>query len=449
MRILFVFIFAVIYTISCFSQEQMNLNKAIQIALHKNSDLKKSINSLESFESNVQAAYGNFLPSLGAGARWDWSRSDVEGEGTIIIGGVSIPTTATTSTTRNYQASISSDWVLFNGLSNLATLSQSENDLQSAELTLQRIKQDIVFQTTSLYYDIINRQKQLKVNEDNLKWNEKNLETIRERNKLGAATLADVYQQEVATGNSELEIIITQNNLENAKNDLLYFLGVDVLEQYIFSDSLTAEENEILNVDLLADYQNITELVNEALENRHDYKSAKLNFESASDGVTIAQSGHWPSLIADGSYLWRGDNISTLDQSKTFSAGLSLRIPIFEGWSVSNRVQFAEVEAKNSEIVLSDLERDIKRQIQNTYLNLQAVRKGLLVSQRNVAAANESLKIEEEKYAIGAGKLLDVLIVNSNYTNAMSDLINAQFAYIVSSARLKYYLGVLDFTKYE
>jgi outer membrane protein len=98
---------------------------------------------------------------------------------------------------------------------------------------------------------------------------------------------------------------------------------------------------------------------------------------------------------------------------------------------------------------MNDLERDIKRQIKTTFINLQAAQKGLLVSENNIAAARENLKIEEEKYALGSGKLLDVLIVNSRYTNALTDLLNAQFAYIVLSQQLRYYLGVLDYKIYE
>ena len=291
--------------------------------------------------------------------------------------------------------------------------------------------------------------KLLEVKQDNLKWNEKNLETIRERNKLGAATLADVYQQEVAKGNAELEIITTRNRMESAENDLLYYLGLDVLDEYEFSYVLTDQEQKILNTDFTLDFENITELVNQALVQRRDYNSAKLNLESSMDGITIAQSGHWPSLSAFGSVTWLGSKLSELDNSRRFSAGLSLNFPIFLGWSVSNRVQFAEVDAKNSEIELNDLERNIKRELRSTFLDIQAALKGLNVSENNVAAANENLKIEEEKYSLGAGKLLDVLIANSQYTTALTDLINAQFAYIVLSEQLKYNLGVLDFTMYE
>jgi outer membrane protein TolC len=129
--------------------------------------------------------------------------------------------------------------------------------------------------------------------------------------------------------------------------------------------------------------------------------------------------------------------------------GLNLNFPLFLGWSVNNRVQLAEVQAKVTEIELNDLERDIKRQIKTNFLDLQAAQKGLLVSEKNISAARENLKIEEEKYALGSGKLLDVLIVNSRYTDALTSLLNSQFAYIVLSQQLRYYLGVLDYKIYE
>jgi len=447
MRFIVTTLILIIISATTFAQQQLTLKDAIRIALHKNSTLQKNQNNLETFESGVQSAWGNFLPTLSAGADWNWNRSDVDGIITQTVGGVPVLSVSTES--RDYSAGFSSGWTLFDGLSNFATLSQNKNNLESAKLSLDRLKQDIVFQTMALYYDIINAMKLLEVKQDNLKWNEKNLETIRERNKLGAATLADVYQQEVAKGNAELEIITTRNRMESAENDLLYYLGLDVLDEYRISYVLTDEEQKILNTDYTSDFENITELVNQALLQRKDYKSAKLNLESSMDGITIARSGHWPSLSAFGSVNWIGSKLSEIDNSRRFSVGLSLNVPIFLGWSVSERVEFAEVQAMNSEIELNDLERDIKRALRSSFLDLQAALKGLNVSENNVAAAQENLKIEEEKYSLGSGKLLDVLIVNSQYTTALTDLINAQFAYIVLSEQLKYNLGVLDFTMYE
>jgi outer membrane protein len=446
MRSFIIIFLTILISSTIIPQEKMTLENAIGIALHKNSTLLKSSSQIDGFKSGVQAAYGNFLPTLDASARWQWRKSDIQGFGVDPVTGQVIDYT---DQSKSYSLGLGTTWTLFDGLANFANLSRSQDDLESAQLTLERFKQDIVFQTMSLYYDIVYTEQLLRVKEDNLKWNEKNLETIRERSRLGAATLADVYQQEVARGNAELDMILTENDLQTQKKNLLFFLGVDVLENYVFADSLTAIELEILNSNLLADYKDLSELVDQALSQRLDYKSAQLNLQSARSSVTIAESGHWPSLFASGDYFWSGNSLSEVDKNKNLQFGLGLNIPIFYGWSVSNRVQLAEVQTKITEIEVSDLERDIKRQINTNYLNLQAAQKAVVVSEKNIAAARENLKIEEEKYALGSGKLLDVLIVNSRYTDALTSLLNSQFAYIVLSQQLRYYLGILDYKIYE
>jgi outer membrane protein len=446
MRLSLIILLTVFTTASIVSQEKLTLEKSINIALNKNSTVLKSTNQLESFKSGVQAAWGNFIPTLGLNASWQWNKTDQQGlyvdptTGQVVDGSQQL---------RSYNVGVGSDWTLFNGLADFATLSQSENNLESAQFTLERIKQDIVYQTMTLYYQVVYNSQLLNVKKDDLKWNEKNLETIKERNRLGAATLADVYQQEVAKGNAELELIRTENKLEITKKDLLYYLGIDVLQEYTFTDTLTSMDSEILNSNLLADYQDLSELVTNALNQRYDYKSASLNYESSKEGVTIAQSGHWPSLVANGRYTWFGNTVSEIDKNKNLQFGLSLNVPLFLGWSVSDRVQIAEVQSKNSEIELSDLERQIKKEIKTNFLDLQAAQKGLVVSEKNISAARENLNIEAEKYSLGSGKLLDVLIANSRYTQALSDLLNTQFAYIVLSQQLKYNLGTLDYKNYE
>ena len=106
----------------------------------------------------------------------------------------------------------------------IANVSQSNDQLESARLQLENLKQTIVFQTINYYYAVINNQQLLKVKADAVTWNRQNLETIIERNKLGAVTLADVYAAQVQEGNAELDSINTKNTLETAKSNLLFYL---------------------------------------------------------------------------------------------------------------------------------------------------------------------------------------------------------------------------------
>ncbi|MGA8263176.1 MAG: TolC family protein [Ignavibacteriaceae bacterium] len=450
MRRLISMLLVLFFTVASFGQNKLSLDQAIKIALQKNTTLKKAENNLDVSESNVKVAYGNFLPSLNVGGGWSWNRSEDAG-GYRNLGGSVLLVPPTTSESRYYNAGVNSSITLFDGLSNFATLSQSKENLESARLQLENLKQNIVFQTISLYYSVENAMQQMKVQEDNVKWNKRNLETITERNKLGSVTLADVYSQQVQAGNAELASIQAKNNYETAKSNLLSYLALDVLEDYSLTDSLTSQEKDILNRKLSEDYNNLTELVNKALNTRPDYKSAQLNLESAQNGITIARSGHLPSLTGSASYNLSSNTLSWTDlqNSKTYSVGLRLSIPIFSGFRISNAVQAAEVNEMNTQLNLNDLERTVKQNIQQTYLNLQAAEKSLDVNRTNIDAAAENQKIQEERYSLGSSTLLDVLTANSNYTAARSNLISAQFSYIQLSQQLKFYLGELEYKKYE
>ncbi len=434
-----------IFSAASFGQKLLTLDEAVQIALQRNSLIKKSESSLSAYESGVQSGYGGLLPSLGVSAGWNWSR--IEAGETFIPGVGTFQQPA--SEERTYNAGVGADWVLFDGLSNLSALSQSQNDLESAELSLERLKQDVVFQTITYYYDVVNFQQLLKVKEEDVIWSQKNYETISERNKLGAVTLADVYAQQVRLGNAELEVIRAKNNLETAKTNLLYYLGLNVLEEYQFNDSLSTAEQSVLGQNLSKDFENIRELVIQALQTRLDYASAKLSLESSYDAVSIARSGHFPTLTGSASYSTNSNTMKHLFETDRYFVGLNLNIPIFSGFSVVNRVQQAQVNAMTREIEVSDLEREIARGIQKTFLDLQGAEKLLDVSERNVTAAEENRKIEQEKYNLGAGTLLNVLVANSEYTNAQTTYINAQFAYVTLSEQLKYQLGVLDYKRYQ
>lgn len=431
-----------------YAQEPLSLEKAVGIALHNNTTLLKAENSLKTYESTVLASYGNLLPSVSASGSFDWSKAVTKG-GIVSYNGFTIPLPDETRQSRSYNASIRGNWVLFDGLSNLASVSRSKNDREAYAFYLERVKQDVTFQTIDLYYNVLNTLQLVKFREEDVTWNKKNFETVSERNKLGAVTLADVYAQQVRLGNAELELIRARNTHETAKSNLLYYLGLDVLAEYNLTDSLSGDDLMRTEAELKNDMSDLSLLVSKALNKRPDYKSAQLNFASSENDISIAKAGHLPSLIGSAGYSLRGDTPGKISDSKTLYAGLTLSIPIFSGFSVSNRVQAAEVNSENSLRDLEDLERNIKQNIQKNFLDVQAAEKALEVSRRNVEAAEENRRIEQEKYNLGSGTILNVLIANSEYQNAQTNYINVQFGYLTLTQQLKYLVGTLDYKKYE
>ena len=401
-----------------FGQKVLSLNEAVNIALQRNTTLQKTKNNLETALKVEKTAYGQLLPSVNASGSWSWNRTESNGGGSVNVYGGSVA--VQTNESRYFSAGVSTDWTLFDGMANLSTMNQAKNSLESTKLTLEKVKQDVIFQTMSYYYDVMNNEIVLKVKEDDLKWNTKQLETITERNKLGAVTLADVYAQQVKVGNAELAIVQAKNTYETSKSTLLYYLGLDVLESYQFQDPIADQKN--IDEKTSGKYSDIADLVSKSLKSRSDYLSLKLDLANSYEGIVQAKAGHYPRLSNSMSFGYSGNSLNSMFDTKRYSVGLTLGIPIFSGWSVENRVQSAQVAAMNKEIEVTDLERDIKKNIQKTYLDLQAAEKRVEVSKKNVVASEENRKIASEKYSLQSGTLLDVLVANADYTTAQTNL---------------------------
>ncbi|MDP2364464.1 MAG: TolC family protein, partial [Ignavibacteria bacterium] len=354
----------------------------------------------------------------------DWNRSENAAR-TTSFNGVNFDVPKSTSESRTYGVGLSSNIVLFDGLSNFANLSRSSNNFEAMKLSIEGKKQEVVFQTITLYYSVVEAAQLLKVREEDVKQQQKNLETIEERNRLGSLTKADVYQQQVQLGNAELQVIQQNNFLETAKSNLLFYLGLDVFEQYTYASIFTNRELGILGTDINTDYSRLNELVNQALQNRRDYLAQKLNLESFNSNITIAKSGHLPRLSGNLGYNSFANSTNDIFKSNNYSAGLTLSIPLFSGFATHNAIQSAEVDAMNYELQVHDTERLLKQDLKKSFLDLEAAKKSLNVTEKNVKAANENLKIEQEKYSLGAGKLLDVFIANKSYQNSKTNFINA------------------------
>jgi outer membrane protein len=421
-----------------FAQKTLTVNEAVHIALQQNVNLQKSRENLKSTETGIQTAKGAFLPQVNGQAGWNWYKS-------VTPAGLYGPGTPSfTIDTRTYSAGVSSNWTLFDGLASFANYEKSKATYASAQFQLLKLQQDIVFQTLSSFYDVMNAQKLLAVKEEDLKWNQKNFEIINERNKLGAVTLADVYSQQVKTGNAELELIQAKNNYQTLKSSFLYNLGLDVLEDYTLQEPAALELSPSDSGAVQNGYEQITSLVNDAIKNRSDYQSAKLTLESAQQSIKVANAGYLPNLQNTISAGTQVDMFSNLFKSSNYSVSLTLNIPLFSGWSTSSQVQMAEVDTKVRQIEIEDLTKQIKRDIQKNYLDLQAAYKAIEVSGQNVIAAEESRRIQQEKYALGSSMLLDVLIANSDYTTAQTNLINSQYQYRKLKDETQYLLGKLD-----
>jgi outer membrane protein len=448
MKKLILALIIIVLAIPVSAQKLLTLQEAVSIALQRNTSLIKVKNTLESSETQLKSAYGDLIPTLGANASWSFQRINDAGSVQRDFLGNEVVTPASQVDNRSYSASIGGNVTLFNGLANIANINQKKDNLKATEYNIEKKKQDVVYDATNLYYLVLNAEELMKVREENVKYYQKFYETVNERNRLGIVAKADVYTAQVQLGNAELLLIQAQNNYETTLGNLLNYLALDVLQDYklvnpFSGQGLTDTES------YLGDYANIQALVKAALDTRFDFKSQQLAISSAESGLTIAKSGFFPTLTGSYSYSSAASKYDRLFDRKIFNASLSLNFPIFSNWNTENSIQLAMVSLKNAREDLLALERLVKIEVKQGFLDLSAAKKSLDVATKNVTAAEETRKINQERYNLGSGTILEVLQADRDYTDAQRNKINATFDFYIKRDKLSNALGKLEYKKYE
>ena len=420
------------------AQKVLTLKEAISIALSKNTNLVKSQNSLAPQETGIKTAYGNFLPNLNVGGSWSWQRISDNGGEQINYFGEQQSTAATETDSRSWSVSANGSVTLFDGLSSFANLKVKQNSYEAAKLDFEKLKQDIIYQTANLYFTVISFDKLLKYNDENYKYNLNLLDKTKEMNELKMNPISDVYSQEVQTANSESSLLQAKTNYEKAKINLLNYLSLDINQEYSF------QSPEDVNNDTSYVDQPFDKLLAIALANRKDYQSQKLAVENSNEQLTIARSDYLPSLSGNFRFSTSAVAPGDLFNRRTYGLGLSLNVPVFSGWSTDYSVELAEVQIKNSNEDLLNLERTIKSDVKNVLLDLQTAKKQVEVTNKAIQSAQESWQIKKESYEIGKVTFIDLQQSYRDLLQAQNNSVQAVFTYYTTNYELMDKIGVLN-----
>jgi outer membrane protein len=443
------FVSAAIMAVLCISTASLQaqtvtltLEQATRAALDNNLNIVQADANVNAAQAGVTAAYGGYLPTLSASGSWSRNQTDRAGSSTANFGGSTVVIPASKSTTGSFNSALNLNWTLFDGFARQGQVGEASSRSIASEYTATRTRQSIVFQVESGYLNVLRNDQLVKVSEEALKRDRRQLERITESNRVGSLSLADVYRQQSQVAGDEFSLIQAQNNLDKAKADLVALIGLDVGKEFAFADPSISTALSPAELDSTsAKYANFRQLVQRAIASRPDYKGAIESYNGAQSGVTVARSGYLPSVSAFAGYNLTSDELRTLSDNKTMNWGLSLRWNLFDGFQTNSSIQSAIATRRNAEISLTQAERDINAQMKKALLDLEAARKQYEVSQKALVSAGEDLKIAEERYNLGAGTLLDMLVANANLVSAQANSVNAVYNYITAHRNLEYTLG--------
>lgn len=415
----------------------LTLDECIELALEKNTTLLQSRYSYHMAKKDLMVAGSRFLPSVSTGIGYNHSVSGPSSQFYVDPStGIRIPEQPDERTSWISGANIDVSQSLFNG-SNIFTFKKNISLKKGTAYDLEETKQNIILLVKEFYYNLLKSEKLLEVQDSTLKSSEESFKAATIRYEVGTAPKSDVLKAQYQLESDRLTFIEAQNNLAYARAALNHVLGFDVDYKIQVIDELEMPKIEINYEDALKSGLNEHPLL---LKTFYDVKAAK-------DEIGISVSQFLPRISAYYSYSWRNkkfDQISQiLDQDYNWNLGVQLSLPIFQGFSRVAEIGKSKLMLKWYEEVHNQTKRDLTLEIKQAYFDVEQAKKKIRVTQSASEAADEDLRLNKEKYRLGAGTILELINAQVSYAEAQSNQIQALYDYKYAIARLQKAMGML------
>ncbi|OFX68931.1 MAG: hypothetical protein A2W86_09980 [Bacteroidetes bacterium GWD2_45_23] len=333
----------------------------------------------------------------------------------------------------NYNTGISASYNLFNGFRTKAGYHAARDHHEAAFLQHESVQQDLVLNITFAYYKTLQAERILKSAEEAVKNSQLHLDFAHARNMAGMATRSDILKSEVELSNAELEKIKAANALLAAKGNLNKLMGLPANHPTEIIDDLS-ELNE-------TPVQSYDSLFAEAMESRVEVKRFYSLLNAQQNNIQLARGEYYPSLDVNANYNFSGEKISGMREN--WWLGMTLTIPVFNGFSTEARVKGEKTALKGIEKDLEALKDQIGTEVWNAFLAVKEFSERMTATSKGLESARENLSLSEGEYKEGTGSIIQLTDAQTTFVAAEQNHIQAVADYKVSLAELRRKTGNL------
>ena len=305
----------------------------------------------------------------------------------------------------------------------------------AAHLAAIDSEQELIYQVKTAYYNYLRAVQSEEVNEQAVERSKEQLKLVESRYELGSAAYSDVLSQRVQYGTDRLELLKARNNTSTSKALLSYTAGLDPNKEVEFS-----------TVEDMREYEGTLEqATNFGISHEPGYLSSLKDYSASRYGVKTTLAEYLPSFTAFARYTdFVGTQAFPVVFEYSFNSltyGFQISYSIFDGFGKQREIGRSKISRNNARATLSDTKNAVVQQIRTAYADIQNQKEGLLVAEETVAAAEEDMKIVQERYNLGAATILDLLKAQENLKRAQVSFINTRFSLNLSIANLDNSMG--------
>ena len=249
----------------------------------------------------------------------------------------------------------------------------------------------------------------------------------------GVSAGIDVLRAEVELQTRQQELIAARNALAKQYLVVARVIGLPLDQQFRLADDVPYQA---------APAPAVSDSVGRALASRPDFQSAQQQVNSAEEQRRAATAERLPSLAASADYGVNGPRPTETHGS--YTAGASLRIPIFAGNKAHGDALVAQSQLDRNRQRLEDLRAQIEQDVRTASLDLQAASEQVAVARSSVDLAQQTLAQSRDRFGAGATNNIEVVQAQDALARANESYIESVHDYNLARMRLARATGTAE-----
>jgi outer membrane protein TolC len=242
-------------------------------------------------------------------------------------------------------------------------------------------------------------------------------ERAKDLKESGVVAGLEVLRANVQLGAQKERVISSENEFEKQKLALARAIGLPMSEPFELADRIPDQAMPSISVD---------EAMARAAAGRSDLMAADAAVRAGEATLSASRDDRWPTIRFNADYGVIGPDTSQLE--KTFSVGVGLRFPLFEGGRIRAREERDDAKLERLRAERDDLRTRIELDVRSAVLDLQSSGERLTVAREAKDLAEEQLRQSEDRFADGVAGNLEVVQAQDAVATASDNLISAMLA---------------------
>jgi outer membrane protein TolC len=420
-----------------YAQEYLSKDRAVEMALEKNFNIKIAKNAIEIAEGNASKDNLGYKPTVmvSGGANYNLDNSTA-----VFQDGRE--TNLTFAASNSVNAGVGVNYVLFDGFNRQFNLERNLQSYTASQLNARLALENVLLQLFNAYYEVARLEVDTKNLKELLGISKERLERARVSYDYGVGTLLDISNAEVDVNTDSIAVLNQEQLIRNARHNLNFILNSDVLTDY-------EVDTNVAFAPLLTQEQLLTGI-----------KGANVQLLLAASDIRLSEideklttTTKLPTISLNGDYgINRSKNnpASFLDriQSNGLTTSLNVNWAVFDGGRRKVQEQNAKITRLNQELNFDLLYQQILRDFENawsTYQNRLTIWKAL---EQNVITSRLNFERSEERYRLRQITSLAFREAQSNYISALTNRNRAKYDAKLSELQVYSIAGKIQDAQY-